>query len=644
MIKNTFEEQILMGRLPSSPGVGRLLVQLMRRKKPSAAEVARVVRIDPALTGRLIHAARPLASGGGPAVETVESALEVLGPGALLRALRDLSLVSTGSSKWCDGFDYERYWALSLARAVAAEVIVRLSGRKYPEGGYTVGLLADVGRLALASVHPTVYSAVLREAKPGDKASLARLERMRLQIDHSEVSACLFEHWGLRRTFARAAFLLEKDDDTCDTEEAQAIDLAEVLRWAHALAEHHVDGRGGEFPRPAPAPGASGAQDRNELGFSDEVVQKVLAEVGSALAEQRAAVPEAEPEKAEGAEESTTDCARQAEVPARPSKGLRILVVDDDPTSLEILRRTLTLAGHEVKCASDGVEALQIALETNPQAIVADWMMPEMDGVELCKALRCIQIGREMYFLLLTGRDQEEQIVTAYDAGVDEYVTKPFNARILMARLRAGQRVMELREEVEAERQARDQHLRQLSLLNRQLNTAALTDPLTGLSNRRHACDRLAEEWQNSTRTSSPLSVIMIDIDHFKRVNDEFGHEAGDLVLKEVTQILRTNARQGEDVARLGGEEFLVICPNTSISQASHGAERLRAAVAAHVIRAGGFQTSATVSLGVAGRTPGMSGIDSLLKSADAAVYSAKSAGRNQVKLAEELGGRALSA
>ncbi len=310
----------------------------------------------------------------------------------------------------------------------------------------------------------------------------------------------------------------------------------------------------------------------------------------------------------------------------------------------------MTLAGHTVQCAPDGVEALQIALETNPQAIVADWMMPRMDGVELCRTLRCIQMGREMYFLLLTGRDQEEQIVAAYDAGVDEYVTKPFNARILLARLRAGQRVMELRDQVEAERLVIAQHIRDLGMANRKLSTAAKTDPLTGLPNRRFACDHLTEEWQNSTRSASPLAVMMIDIDQFKKVNDQHGHEVGDLVLTEIAQILRLSVRKGEEVARIGGEEFLVICPNTSTAQAAIGADRLRRAVEAHEIRTPGFHMRMTVCLGVAERTSEMASWDALLRAADSAVYAAKDAGRNRVqeapipKLADVPKGKAISA
>jgi two-component system cell cycle response regulator len=642
MIKNTFEEQILMGRLPSSPGVARLLVEFARRESLSPAEIASAIRVDPALTGRLLKRAQPLSPASAKPVETVEAAIELLGPRELLLAVRDLSLVTDDGPRECPNFDYERYWATSLARAVAMEVIVRSTLRGSPEAAYTLGLLADIGRLALASVYPSEYSALLAACPEGQSGAISRLEREHLEIDHAEVGACLFEHWGLRRSFARAVCLYEGVHAPADTEDAEALDLAGVLRCAQQLAEERVDS---DDRRTSAGADRALPHLRDGLGLSEEAARRVHAEVARVLSERIASawVPIGIPS---AAREDATPVVEPDEVDTSPrsGKGLRILAVDDDPTSLAQLRRVLEQAGHDVKCASDGIEALQIALQTNLQAVVADWMMPQMDGVELCKALRFIQSGREMFFILLTGRDQEDQVVEAYDSGVDEYVTKPFNPKILLARIRAGQRVMELKEEVDIERQVTAQQVRELGLLNRRLRTAALTDPLTGLPNRRCAWDRLSEEWQNSTRAGTPMAVMMVDIDTFKNVNDRHGHEIGDLVLKEVAEVLRSRARQGEGVARLGGEEFVVVCPNSTATQAAVGAERLRAAIEGHVIHSPGFSTNVTVSLGVAERTPDMPGIDALLKAADAAVYLAKSAGRNQVKVAESAIGRELSA
>lgn len=654
MIKNSFEERILMGRLPSSQQVARRLVELARKDShrggssnsppknsdagPSNAEIAAAIQVDPALTGRLLERANLLREDSSAPLESAAAAIDRLGSRELLIAVNDITLITTDGSRRCSGFDYEGFWTVSLARAVAAERIAQATGRCPPESAYTLGLLSDIGRLALASVYPKEYSMLLASEGGRDPVALARLEREHLEIDHGAVTACLLEHWGLRKSFFRASRLFQDERTLGETEDAETLHLVKILKCARLLAEECVED--------APLSGITRVHRvtstlRSLLDLSDEDARSISADV--ALRFQAASKPEVAHPAAKSERSATAEADRDAS-PRETRRGLRILAVDDDPTSLFLLRRVLREEGHEVLCASDGAEALRLALENDLQAVVADWMMPRMDGLELCQALRCMQSGRELFFLLLTGRDTEDQIVAAYDAGVDEYVTKPFNSRILLARLRAGQRIIELKKEVNGERLVVQEQVQQLGILNRRLQSAALTDPLTGLPNRRYIWDRLAEEWQSSEAVDSPLTAMMVDIDAFKKINDVHGHEVGDIVLKQVAEVLRNNARKGEDVARIGGEEFLVLCPNTTLSQAAIGAERLRAAVEAHVVKSPAFTGSVTVSLGVAERTEDMSGTDALLKAADDAVYAAKSAGRNQVKFADRRRGEAISA
>jgi two-component system cell cycle response regulator len=258
-------------------------------------------------------------------------------------------------------------------------------------------------------------------------------------------------------------------------------------------------------------------------------------------------------------------------------------------------------------------------------------MMPNMDGIELCKALRRVDCGRDTFFILLTGRAEEDRVVEAFDAGIDDYVVKPFNPRVLMARIKGGHRVIELKAKVENDRQLILKQVGELGQLTRKLDTAAHTDVLTELPNRRYIMKQLEREWHAALRADKPLSLIMIDIDHFKMVNDVHGHDIGDLVLKETAHVLRNTSRHGEELARLGGEEFLIVCTGATEEQAAAGAERLRAAVEANEISSASFKGSVTISLGVAGRQAGMQSIDAFLKAADGAVYEAKRAGRNCV-------------
>jgi two-component system cell cycle response regulator len=184
-----------------------------------------------------------------------------------------------------------------------------------------------------------------------------------------------------------------------------------------------------------------------------------------------------------------------------------------------------------------------------------------------------------------------------------------------------------------------------MGLLTRKLRNAAHTDALTELPNRRYALARLEAEWEaSSTNRARPLSAILLDIDHFKKVNDTFGHDVGDLVLKEVAMVLRANTRQGEEAARLGGEEFFVVCANTDEEHARIAGERLRAAIERHTISGPGFHGGVTISVGVAQRTLGMANQDALIKASDHAVYAAKAAGRNRVVAISDLGPIAQSA
>jgi len=310
--------------------------------------------------------------------------------------------------------------------------------------------------------------------------------------------------------------------------------------------------------------------------------------------------------------------------------GLRILAVDDSPLDLKLLTRLLTSSGHRVSTAPNGKEALARVLEETPQLILTDWVMPVMDGMELCKSLRRAQKGRQIYIIVLTGCEDEEHLVEAFEAGADDYVVKPFSPRTLCARIRAAERIIRLQEEVDRDKEEIRRYAAELSIANRKLERAALTDLLTGLPNRRYAMERLDQEWAGSVRHNRPLCCMIADIDHFKRVNDTYGHDVGDIVLRETAAVLKKTVRKDDVVCRFGGEEFLLICPDTPLEGAVLLANRLCAAVAAHDIRAPGFIGGVKISVGVAVRTDSMSTPHQFLKAADEALYAAKRGGRNR--------------
>ncbi|MBM3987963.1 MAG: HDOD domain-containing protein [Planctomycetes bacterium] len=615
------EELKLAGNLPSPTGVGLAILELTRGEDYSMGDVTRVIQTDPALTGRILRIANSAVSSPSQPITSVSQAAMRLGVRSVRNVALGFSLVSGNRSGGCRSFDYERYWASSLAVAVAAQALAEEVRGVTPTDAFTCGLLSDIGSLALASIHPERYSEVLRRAHVGGE-SLLLAERELLDIDHVQLGCALISEWGLPESFAHALASSDaREPEVAPSPEAQR--LARLLRQALALAPHiSAGGATGELPEGLDL-------DAARLGTviarcrADWLDWSRTLQLPSAAREPSAGlVPTA------GLEGAPTCAVTQAR--RKPGSGLRILAVDDDPVSLRLIALHLSRAGHEVIRATTGREALLAALEHAPQMVITDWMMPDMDGLELCRTLRSTEECRGMYVIVLTGRDRESRAVEAFDAGADEYFLKPFESRLLLARVGVGQRTIELREQVESDRRIQAQQVADMSVLNRKLEAAAMTDVLTRLPNRRFALRRLEEDLSIALASDTALSVVMIDIDYFKLVNDEHGHGMGDLVLRETANVLRGIVRREDTVCRLGGEEFLVVCPGANLEHATATAERMRRAVAHHVISFG-YGRPVTISAGVAQREEGADSVDDLLRVADRRVYLAKAAGRDQV-------------
>jgi diguanylate cyclase (GGDEF)-like protein len=298
----------------------------------------------------------------------------------------------------------------------------------------------------------------------------------------------------------------------------------------------------------------------------------------------------------------------------------RILLVDDEPTQRLIMARLLKRAGYEVETASNGREALQKIEAGDFQLMITDWEMPEMDGIALCSALRSSQTKGYIYTILLTARDAIEHVVTGLQAGADDYLTKPVIEPELIARLSTGKRIVTL-----------ERSLRQANEENRRLS---ITDPLTGAYNRRYLMEQLPREIERAARYGRQLSVIMCDVDHFKKINDTHGHLAGDEVLKWFVRQLQAGVRACDWLARYGGEEFIIVLPETIVANAATAAEHLRKQIAQATFDLDGAQFAVTASFGVSGwrdRVPHGATLDALIAKCDAGVYASKAGGRDRI-------------
>ena len=298
---------------------------------------------------------------------------------------------------------------------------------------------------------------------------------------------------------------------------------------------------------------------------------------------------------------------------------MKALVADDDTASRLLLQKMLTKWGYEVVAASTGDEAWRILTsDDSPDLAVLDWMMPELDGVEVCRRIRALELSSPPYLILLTGRDNKEDIATGLESGASDYLQKPVDRDELRARLLVGRRFAELN--------------RRLLDAQAELRRQALTDPLTHIMNRRAILGRLTEEMARAPRQGLPLSIGVLDVDHFKSINDQFGHAGGDAVLQEVVGRGQNALRAYDAIGRIGGEEFLVVMPGVGPRDTEIVLERLRRAVGETPMKAQGQEVTVTVSIG--GAVCQNESMDELLNLADDALYSAKDQGRNKVVMA----------
>ena len=620
-----FEELKTARELPSSRGVVRQIMKLTQKDDVTAGEIVRIIKADPALAARVVKAANNGPLRGRPVI-SIPDAVAVLG----LRAVRQLalgfSLLSNYPHGTCAYFDYDDYWLRSLATAVAFAGLAAHIKTAPPEEAFVAGLLSRIGSLALATIYADEYAALIAERRAKPALALKSLERDAFATDHNELGAALLADWGMPRAMVDAAFHQEEPQNSGFPERSRGHLTAHGLHFAAKLGDWCLIGEGER--------GAASAELRRlakEIDLGQHQVATLMEETAAHWAQWS---PLLEAAASEGEDEAAIDAGSAAPVaqpePGGASRKLKLLLVDDDAVVLDYLEKTLAAEGHEVHTARNGQQALDIALENTPHIIVTDWLMPEMDGVTLCKALRQTAVGRGIYIVVVTDFQDVGRLVEAFDAGADDYVRRPVSAKVLTARLRAGQRVLEIHEALERDREQMRRFAADLAIENRRYQQAALTDPLTGFPNRRYAIERLEQEWAAASRNGHPFACLVVDIDHFKRVNDTHGHDVGDRVLRCTAQILRDTARAHDVISRLSGEEFLVVCPDTGAKGAQACGERLRAAVEAASISVGTHNFSVTVSIGVAVWNKSFPTWEALVKAADVAVYAAKEAGRNR--------------
>lgn len=305
---------------------------------------------------------------------------------------------------------------------------------------------------------------------------------------------------------------------------------------------------------------------------------------------------------------------------------LTILVADDEPVNRALIQRRLERDGYRVLTAKNGSEAVEKTKESLPDLVILDVMMPEMDGMDACRLIKESEETRDIPIIFLSARDETEMKVSGLTLGANDYISKPFKAEELLARVRVAIRLKRERDRLRTSAE-------EASARAEVAQERAMTDALTGILNRYGLQHVLAREHAEARRYNRPLSCLMIDLDKFKIINDTYGHAAGDVVLQQVAGILRETVRASDTVFRYGGEEFLVLLPETDLDGAAALGEKIRAAAASHPFGNMERVFNLTLSVGASSLCADESGNDMIAR-ADMALYHAKEKGRNRVESA----------
>ncbi len=626
-----FAELKATGKLPSPKGVALSIIRLLQREDYRIPDLVQLVQSDPAIAGRILYFANAAAFGRSRPIISLQRAIVALGSFRVRDLVIGLSVMHNHRNGQCQEFDYEKFWGHSLATGIACQELARFA-QIASEEIFTIGLLSRIGELALATLFPDDYAGVLIKAREKN-IPVEELEQQRFAMDHHELAASLLCEWGLPEVLIQAAFHFENPDAAGFADGSRAQTLTGSLSFASALAEIcMVD----EESRWSLLPGLLARAAR--LGISgdtlNDLVDRVVVcwrEWGAKLqvrtqdippfAEILAATP---PVRRMGTVPSSED--RRSRSPC-----LNIELIGIPLDELKPMMQLIESLGHQPVLVEETPRALTQLLKKPAQIIIADMSMPALDPADFCRRLRQSVTGEDCYALFLASPEQEHRALEVIDAGADDVLIKPVNDQALRVHLTTAVRMLVLREQIHRERQGMMRSTDEFATVQKRLLQDALTDTLTQLPNRRNGMDFLASELLFSQTSGSPLACLMLDIDHFKRINDTFGHAAGDAVLRQLADILRRTSRAEDMVFRYGGEEFVAILTNAPLKIAVQIADRLRAQVEETRFNWEDQIVPVTLSIGVATASGKEQDGTGLIQAADAALYQAKKNGRNRV-------------
>jgi two-component system, cell cycle response regulator len=613
-----------VSRLPSPPGLAAEIARVLGQSQIQFQDLLGIAQADPASAGRVLRRANFGWSGRPTA--SIPEAIRRLGVNTAWATILDFSTLERTAATAT--FDYHRFWLQSYARALTAHEFAIQSEIVCPDEAFGCALLARAGDLVLATVYPTECATRPAEAEGGGEISeRTGSEKVHCGVAASQLTAALLREWQLPNFFIDAILSMAGSCSEPVNSSSRLKQFAGLLKAADEIAIRFDDVDSS----------VSLSTTIDQLGLRANDLVQIRRSVKSELQKCRGLF-ELFPDSTISTVAPRFDLREPVRVPEERSKPLQVLVAEDNVAQRKLITHVLMSAGHTVLACADGDTALKMALAHQPDVVLSDWQMPGMDGLELCSALRQSSVGRGVYFVLITGEGDDATLVKAFERGADDFVAKPLSPKVLQARMKAAQRLISVESQIREERAKLCKLTSDLADANRKLESASLTDFLTGLPNRRFFMQQMEQHWSASVRRNRDVACLLIDVDHFKLINDRYGHPMGDAVLKELAAIFLRHKRDEDIICRYGGEEFAILLPESDVEVAFLVAERLREATERETQSQ--LQVLAepiTVSVGLAVRTPQTESAADLLEDADQALYRAKRDGRNKTCIVSAL-------
>ena len=619
------------GKLISPKGIALAIIRLLQRDDYRVAELVQLVQSDPAIAGRILYFANAAIFGRSRPIVSLQGAIVALGAFRLRDLVIGLSVMNEHRKGRCAAFDYDDFWAHSLATGIACQQLAHFA-QIASEEIFTIGLLARIGELALASIYPEEYSEVLRAARARHH-DLAQLEQERFELDHHELGASILAEWGLPEVLIQAAFHHENPDAAGFADGSRVQTLTHCLSFASALARlcmADAEARWSLLPALLARAARLGVGSDALNALVDGVVAR-WREWGNKLHLRTHDLPPFADMLAASPPMRRMGRNGDGENPLTAPPRLLVQLIGIAPGERAPLVQEIETLGHRPLLLDGTPQGLAQALRHPGQIIITETSIPGLRLADFCRQLRLTPLGKDSYTLLLASPKLEHDAQQAIDAGADDVLIKPVNVQTLRVHLKAAARLLMLKEEIQRERTGVLRSTDEFALAQKRLLQDALTDPLTQLANRRNGLDFLASEWIFAQSNGAPLAFLMLDIDHFKRVNDRHGHAAGDAILRQLADLLKHASRSADLVFRYGGEEFAAVLTGADRDIALQIGERIRSLVERNEFLWEKQRIPLTLSVGVAVASGGEADSQELIKAADDALYRAKKEGRNRV-------------